>query len=72
MMKALKLKISIQIFQGFVIGSVALVSLALFGAFVSHAIIQSMDVLTPKVSIGLIVGEMIPLLVLYHDHEKCV
>lgn len=48
------------IFQGFAIGSAALVSLALFGAFVSRASISTVDVLTPKVFIGLIVGAMLP------------
>ncbi|GJY73306.1 pyrophosphate-energized vacuolar membrane proton pump [Tanacetum coccineum] len=46
--------------KGFAIGSAALVSLALFGAFVSRAVIQTVDVLTPKVFIGLIVGAMLP------------
>lgn len=46
--------------QGFAIGSAALVSLALFGAFVSRAEISTVDVLTPKVFIGLIVGAMLP------------
>jgi H+-translocating diphosphatase len=36
------------------------VSLALFGAFVSRAEISTVDVLTPKVFIGLIVGAMLP------------
>ncbi|PQM40293.1 H+-pyrophosphatase [Prunus yedoensis var. nudiflora] len=45
--------------KGFAIGSAALVSLALFGAFVSRAAISTVDVLTPKVFIGLIVGAMI-------------
>ncbi|TVU08278.1 hypothetical protein EJB05_41676 [Eragrostis curvula] len=45
---------------GFAIGSAALVSLALFGAFVSRAEISTVDVLTPKVFIGLIVGAMLP------------
>ncbi|KAH9328575.1 hypothetical protein KI387_000683, partial [Taxus chinensis] len=40
--------------------SAALVSLALFGAFVSRAEISTVDVLTPKVFIGLIVGAMLP------------
>lgn len=35
-------------------------SLALFGAFVSRAAISTVDVLTPKVFIGLIVGAMLP------------
>ncbi|KAI6692356.1 hypothetical protein NL676_020066 [Syzygium grande] len=46
--------------KGFAIGSAALVSLALFGAFVSRAGISAVDVLTPKVFIGLIVGAMLP------------
>ncbi|GKD28591.1 pyrophosphate-energized vacuolar membrane proton pump, partial [Tanacetum coccineum] len=37
--------------KGFSIGSAALVSLALFGAFVSRAGVQTVDVLTPKVFI---------------------
>ncbi|KAM7508268.1 hypothetical protein LguiA_018721 [Lonicera macranthoides] len=45
---------------GFAIGSAALVSLALFGAFVSRAEISSVDVLTPKVFMGLLVGAMLP------------
>lgn len=35
-------------------------SLALFGAFVSRAGVQTVDVLTPKVVIGLLVGAMLP------------
>lgn len=46
--------------QGFAIGSAALVSLALFGAYVSRAGIETVDVLTPKVFIGLLVGAMLP------------
>ncbi|KAL8136068.1 hypothetical protein AgCh_010604 [Apium graveolens] len=46
--------------KGFAIGSAALVSLALFGAFVSRAEIEVVDVLTPKVFIGLLVGAMLP------------
>ncbi|CAM0913059.1 unnamed protein product [Alopecurus aequalis] len=46
--------------KGFAIGSAALVSLALFGAFVSRAGVQVVDVLSPKVFIGLIVGAMLP------------
>ncbi|KAG5523283.1 hypothetical protein RHGRI_035188 [Rhododendron griersonianum] len=45
---------------GFAIGSAALVSLALFGAFVSRAGISVVNVLSPKVFIGLIVGAMLP------------
>ncbi|WVZ79487.1 hypothetical protein U9M48_027059 [Paspalum notatum var. saurae] len=46
--------------KGFAIGSAALVSLALFGAFVGRAGAQVVDVLSPKVFIGLIVGAMLP------------
>ena len=46
--------------QLFSIGSVALVSLALFGAFVSQPTISSVDVLTLNVFIGLIFGTMLP------------
>ncbi|KMZ70960.1 Inorganic diphosphatase [Zostera marina] len=46
--------------KGFAIGSAALVSLALFGAFVSRANITTVDVLTPTVFIGLLVGAMLP------------
>eukprot|EP00267_Zea_mays_P041873 XP_020393812.1 pyrophosphate-energized vacuolar membrane proton pump-like [Zea mays] len=46
--------------KGFAIGSAALVSLALFGAFVSKAGVKVVDVLSPKVFIGLIVGAMLP------------
>jgi inorganic pyrophosphatase len=46
--------------QGFAIGSAALVSLALFGAFVSRAGITDVNVLNPKVFVGLLVGAMLP------------
>ncbi|KAL8170782.1 hypothetical protein V2J09_022586 [Rumex salicifolius] len=46
--------------KGFAIGSAALVSLALFGAYVSRAEIKTVDVLSPKVFIGLLVGAMLP------------
>lgn len=46
--------------KGFAIGSAALVSLALFGAFVSRVGISVVNVLSPKVFIGLIVGAMLP------------
>ncbi|GJW93103.1 inorganic pyrophosphatase [Tanacetum coccineum] len=49
-----------MILEGFSIGSAALVSLALFGAFVSRAGVQTVDVLTPKVFIGIIVGAILP------------
>ncbi|XP_031477603.1 pyrophosphate-energized vacuolar membrane proton pump-like isoform X3 [Nymphaea colorata] len=46
--------------KGFAIGSAALVSLALFGAFVSRASLKTVDLLSAKVFIGLIVGAMLP------------
>ncbi|KAJ7513667.1 hypothetical protein O6H91_23G010100 [Diphasiastrum complanatum] len=46
--------------KGFAIGSAALVSLALFGAFVSRAGIAVVDVIQPKEFVGLIVGAMLP------------
>jgi inorganic pyrophosphatase len=46
--------------KGFAIGSAALVSLALFGAFVSRAGVKVVDVLSPKVITGLVVGAMLP------------
>jgi inorganic pyrophosphatase len=46
--------------QGFAIGSAALVSLALFGAFVSRAGVADVNVLDPKVFVGLLVGAMLP------------
>ncbi|KAL2942531.1 Pyrophosphate-energized vacuolar membrane proton pump [Bienertia sinuspersici] len=46
--------------KGFAIGSATLVSLALFGAFVSRASISNVNVLTPKVFIGLLIGAMLP------------
>ncbi|KAK7278004.1 hypothetical protein RJT34_23025 [Clitoria ternatea] len=46
--------------KGFAIGSAALVSFALFGAYVSRAGIKTVNVMTPKVFIGLIVGAMLP------------
>eukprot|EP00249_Psilotum_nudum_P017195 c26204_g1_i1 orf=372-2651(-) len=46
--------------KGFAIGSAALVSLALFGAYVSRAEISKVDVLSARVFIGLIVGAMLP------------
>ena len=44
----------------FATGYAILVSLALFGAFVSQTTISSVDVLTPKFFIGLINGAMLP------------
>ncbi|CAN6446499.1 unnamed protein product [Victoria cruziana] len=46
--------------KGFAIGSAALVSLALFGAFVSRASLKTVDLLSAKVFIGLIAGAMLP------------
>ena len=46
--------------KGFAIGSAALVSLALFGAFVTRSHIQGVDILKPQTFAGLIVGAMLP------------
>eukprot|EP00391_Amoebophrya_sp_Ameob2_P004907 CAMPEP_0179004078 /NCGR_PEP_ID=MMETSP0795-20121207/13074_1 /TAXON_ID=88552 /ORGANISM="Amoebophrya sp., Strain Ameob2" /LENGTH=770 /DNA_ID=CAMNT_0020698239 /DNA_START=102 /DNA_END=2414 /DNA_ORIENTATION=+ len=46
--------------KGFAIGSAALVSLALFGAFKVRAGIQTVDVSDPLVWSGLLVGAMLP------------
>uniref|UniRef100_A0A452Y2P2 H(+)-exporting diphosphatase n=1 Tax=Aegilops tauschii subsp. strangulata TaxID=200361 RepID=A0A452Y2P2_AEGTS len=46
--------------KGFAIGSAALVSLALFGAYVSRAGVAAVDVLSPRVFAGLLVGAMLP------------
>ncbi|KAK3140665.1 hypothetical protein QOZ80_5AG0404030 [Eleusine coracana subsp. coracana] len=46
--------------KGFAIGSAALVSLALFGAFVGRAGVRAVDVLGPRVFVGLLVGAMLP------------
>jgi inorganic pyrophosphatase len=46
--------------KGFAIGSAALVSLALFGAFCTRANVQSVDVLDPWVFTGLLFGAMMP------------
>ena len=45
--------------KGFAIGSAALVSLALFGAFVTRPHIKGVDILTPITFAGLIVGAML-------------
>jgi inorganic pyrophosphatase len=50
----------VQYEQGFAIGSAALVSLALFGAYVSRAGIAVVDVIQPKEFVGLLVGAMLP------------
>merc|ERR1712125_317367 len=46
--------------KGFAIGSAALVSLALFGAFCTRANVQGVDVLDPWVFTGLLFGAMMP------------
>merc|ERR1711907_745287 len=46
--------------KGFAIGSAALVSLALFGAFVTRAHITGVDILQPITFAGLLVGAMLP------------
>merc|ERR1712217_678273 len=46
--------------KGFAIGSAALVSLALFGAFCVRAEVTSVDILNPWVFTGLLLGAMMP------------
>ena len=46
--------------KGFAIGSAALVSLALFGAFVTRTHIEGVDILKPITFAGLVVGAMLP------------
>merc|ERR1719322_2224166 len=46
--------------KGFAIGSAALVSLALFGAFTVRARVHSVDILNPWVFTGLLFGAMMP------------
>jgi len=46
--------------KGFAIGSAALVSLALFGAFVTTVGLQQVDILQPFEFAGLLVGAMLP------------
>ncbi len=46
--------------KGFAIGSAALVSLALFGAYITRAGITVADILDPEVFSGLLVGAMLP------------
>jgi K(+)-stimulated pyrophosphate-energized sodium pump len=48
--------------KGFAIGSAALTSLALFSAFVSAAGLVSIDLTTPRVMVGILVGAMLPFL----------
>merc|ERR1712151_381141 len=46
--------------KGFAIGSAALVSLALFGAFTVRAEVKKVDILNPWVFTGLLFGAMMP------------
>jgi len=46
--------------KGFAIGSAALVSLALFGAYCQRAIVVKVDILDPWVFTGLLLGAMMP------------
>merc|ERR1712008_539354 len=46
--------------KGFAIGSAALVSLALFGAFCVRANVEVVDILDPWVFTGLLLGAMMP------------
>merc|ERR1712242_62614 len=46
--------------KGFAIGSAALVSLALFGAFTVRASVKNVDILDPWVFTGLLLGAMMP------------
>merc|ERR1711865_635770 len=46
--------------KGFAIGSAALVSLALFGAYCQRAIVVKVDILDPWVFTGLLLGSMMP------------
>ena len=49
--------------KGFAIGSAALTALALFSAFASAVQIESIDITTPRVVIGLFLGGCIPFLI---------
>jgi Na+/H+-translocating membrane pyrophosphatase len=46
--------------KGFAIGSAALVSLALFGAFITRARMSSVNILSPLCFSGLLLGAMLP------------
>lgn len=48
--------------KGFAIGSAALTALALFVSYAEAVGIQSIDILTPKVIVGLFIGGMLPFL----------
>ncbi|ONM32655.1 Pyrophosphate-energized vacuolar membrane proton pump 1 [Zea mays] len=56
--------------KGFAIGSGAIVSLVLFGAFVSRAGVKVVDVL-PEGFHWFDCWSHLFVLVLYHDHEEC-
>jgi len=46
--------------KGFAIASAALTALALFAAFAGKAEIDSIDIMNPKVMVGLLIGAMLP------------
>ena len=48
--------------KGFAIGSAALTALALFAAFRQTADVKSIDIVDPKVMVGLLLGGMLPFL----------
>jgi len=48
--------------KGFAIGSAALTSLALFGAFVTAAGLTTIDLVVPRVIVGVLIGAMLPFL----------
>ena len=48
--------------KGFAIGSAALTSLALFSAFIAAAGITNIDLASPRVLVGVIIGAMLPFL----------
>lgn len=48
--------------KGFAIGSAALTALALFAAYAQVAKLNTVDILEPKVVVGLIIGAMLPFL----------
>ncbi|PAT01018.1 sodium-translocating pyrophosphatase [Candidatus Izimaplasma bacterium ZiA1] len=48
--------------KGFAIGSAALTSLALFSAFVKASNLTAINIATPKVMVGILIGAMLPFL----------
>jgi K(+)-stimulated pyrophosphate-energized sodium pump len=48
--------------KGFAIGSAALTSLALFAAFTATVGLESIDIMVPKVMVGILLGAMMPFL----------